>query len=177
MDVYNIYSDILIKGLFGEIIKVRNAEALSATVIMVYVAIDTMAFLSMPENKVKNGSAEFISWVDKYLKTEPSQPYQYEGKDMWGARCAKLHSYSSESEYAKKNNCKIYGYVKGLNHFYDPTESEKLVIIGIHLLVSDFGDALISFLRDAAKNSDLKTMLDKRLEKVCKQFDIKYSKD
>jgi len=173
----NVYSDTLVKGLFGEIIKARDAGALSATVIMVYVTIDTMAFLSMPLSKKKNGSTEFIDWVNKYMKTESSQSYQYDGKDMWGARCAKLHSYASESEYAKDNDCKMYGYVNGLNHFYNPQESERLVLIGIHRLVSDFGDALISFLRDASKNTDLKYTLDKRLEKVCRQFDINYSKE
>jgi hypothetical protein len=167
-----IYNDVLIKGLFGEIIKVRDAEALSATIIMVYVAIDTMAFLSMPTSKKKNGSDEFINWVNKYLKTESSQLYQYDGMDMWGARCAKLHSYASESEYANKNNCKIYGYVSGLNHFYNPRENKRLVLIGMHLLVSDFGDALISFLRDASKNADLKSRIDSRINKVCKQFSL-----
>ena len=177
MSAYNLYSNILVKGLFGEIIKVREANALSATIIMIYVAIDTMAFLSMPLTKKKNGNVEFIEWVNKYLKTETSQPYQYDGKDMWGARCAKLHSYASESEYAKDHNCKLYGYVNGMNYFYNPEESEQLVLIGVHRLVSDFGDALISFLRDAAKNANLKTTLDQRLEKVCEQFDIKYPED
>jgi hypothetical protein len=45
----NLYNEVLVDGLFGEIIKVRNTEALSATIIMVYVAIDTMGFLSMPK--------------------------------------------------------------------------------------------------------------------------------
>ena len=172
MSANNLYNDILVKGIFGEIIKVRNAEALSATIIMVYVAIDTMGFLSMPQKNKKNGSVEFIDWVNKYLKTDPTQPYQYDGREMWGARCAKLHSYSSESEYANKNNCKIYGYISGMDHFYNPSESERLVIIGIHRLVSDFGDALIAFLRDISKDAELKSRIDSRLEKVCKQFDL-----
>jgi hypothetical protein len=91
---------------------------------------------------------------------------------MWGARCAKLHSYASESEYANKNNCKIYGYISGLNHFYDPKESERLVLIGIHLLVKDFGKALISFLRDASRDADLKSRIDTRIQKVNKQFSV-----
>lgn len=91
---------------------------------------------------------------------------------MWGARCAKLHSYSSESEYANKNNCKIYGYISGIDPFYNPKESERLVIIGIHRLVSDLRDALIAFLRDISKDSELKSRIDSRLEKICKQFDL-----
>jgi uncharacterized protein (UPF0333 family) len=169
----NLYSDVLVKGIFGEIIKVRDSKALSATIIMTYVAIDTMAFLSMAIGKPKNNSTDFISWVDNYLKTDLSQPYQYDGKDMWGARCAKLHSYSSDSDYAQKNKCKIYGYQNGGDHLYVPKESQRLVLISTYRLVSDFGDALISFLRDASKNSDLKNRIDQRLEKVCQQFEIK----
>lgn len=169
----NLYRDVLVKGIFGEIIKVRDSNALSATIIMIYVAIDTMAFLSMAIGKAKNDSTDFINWVNKYLKTDLSQPYQYDGKDMWGARCAKLHSYSSDSDYAQKNKCKIYGYQNGGNHIYVPKESQRLVLISTHRLVSDFGDSLIAFLRDASKNSDLKDRIDQRLEKVCQQFEIK----
>lgn len=168
-----IYEDVLIKGMLAQIVKVKDSEALSATVIMIYVAIDTMGFLSMPAEKEKNGSVDFIEWVDKYLKTDSSQPYQYMGKDMWGARCAKLHSYSSDSEYAQRNNCKLYGYHNGSDHLYAPKESEKLVLISVYRLFNDFCGALASFLEAASKNTDLKVLIDQRLERVCQQFDIK----
>jgi hypothetical protein len=68
-EAMSTYSKV-IKSILDEIIKVRDAGAISATVIMTYIAIDTMAFLSMPPNKTKNGNKEFVIWVDKYMKTD-----------------------------------------------------------------------------------------------------------
>lgn len=170
----SLYSDILVHGICGEIKKVHDAGAMSATVIMIYVAIDTMAFLSMPKTKTRNNRAEFIQWINKYLKTDVSQSYQYRGKDIWAARCAKLHSYSSYSEYAKRNKCKLYGYIDGSDHKYDPKESTSLVLICIPRLVDDFYKAVQYFLSDALKNKTLKNRIDERLSKICQQFNIEY---
>ena len=165
------YSKV-IESILGEIIKVRDAGAISATVIMTYVAIDTMAFLSMPINKTKNGNKEFISWVDTYMKTDEMQSYQYSGKDMWAARCGKLHSYSVFSDFADKESCKLYGYYDGSEHLYNPKESERLVLISAHRLVNDFITGLKAFFQDALKDKALKQKIDSRIENVNQQFDI-----
>ncbi len=168
-EVMSTYSKV-IKNILDEIIKVRDAGAISATVIMTYVAIDTMAFLSMPLNKTKNGNKEFISWVDRYMKTDQMQSYQYSGEDMWAARCGKLHSYSAASDYAIKKNCKLYGYHDGSEHRYNPKESERLVMISAHRLVEDFIARLRTFFRDALKDEALKQKIDSRIKNVYQQF-------
>lgn len=167
----SIYSQV-IKSILDEIIKVRDAKAISASVIMTYIAIDTMAFLSMPLDKTKNGNKEFISWVDKYMKTDGMQTYQYSGEDMWAARCGKLHSYSAFSDYANKKSCKLYGYHDGSEHLYNPKESERLVLISANRLVNDFIAGLKAFFRDALKDKALKQKIDSRIKNVYQQFDI-----
>lgn len=156
----------------GEIIKVRDSGAISATVIMTYVAIDTMAFLSMPLNQTKNGKKEFISWVNKYMKTDEMQSYQYIGKDMYAARCGKLHSYSAFSDYANNNGCKLYGYTGETEHLYNPKESERLVLISVPRLVNDFITGLKNFFQDALKDKTLQQNIDSRIKFVYQQFDI-----
>jgi hypothetical protein len=131
-----------------------------------------MAFLSMPISKTKNGSEDFISWVNKYMKTDIRQNYQYSGKDMWAARCGKLHSYSAFSDYANRKGCKLYGYTDGSNHIYNPKESERLVLISAHRLVNDFITGVKAFFQDALKDKTLKQKIDSRIKGVYLQFDI-----
>lgn len=162
----------VVQYFIDEISKVQKANALSATVIMIYVAIDAMAFLSMPLGKLKNDSKDFINWVDTYMKADDTQAYQYNGKDMWGARCAKLHSYSSYSEYSENNKCKLYGYWNGEDHKYDPSICNNLIIISIPRLVRDFGKAIQKFIKDISNNTELKKRTDSRIDKISLQFRI-----
>lgn len=170
----SLYSNILIDGICGEIKKVHQANCMSATIIMLYVAIDTFAYLSMPAEKHKNDSKDFIKWVNKYVKTDRTQPYTYKGKDLWAARCAKLHTYSSYSNYAKRNNCKLFGYTDGSNHIYKPDINNLLVLISIPRFVQDFILAVEIFLNEALGNEALKNKIDGRLEKICAKYDIEY---
>ncbi|MCP0914691.1 hypothetical protein NKV53_10150 [Legionella sp. 27cVA30] len=124
--------------IIKEIKTVQESEALIATVILTFVSIDTMAYLSMPSNKTKNSSQDFINWVKKYMQTDEDQSYQYDPHEMWAARCGKLHSYSSYSSIAAKNGYKLYGYHDGSEHIYNPQQSTGLVLISIPRLVNDF---------------------------------------
>lgn len=170
-NIMSTYSKV-IKGILGEIIKVRDAGAMSATVIMTYIAIDTMAFLSMPLDKTKNGNKDFIGWVNKYMKTDDRQSYQYRGEDMWAARCGKLHSYSAFSDFATKEGSKLYSYHDGSEHLYNPKESERLVLISISRLVDDFVVGVHSFFQEALKDNELKQKIDSRITSIYQQFDI-----
>lgn len=168
----NLYVDVLVKGIIGEIAKVRDANAVSATAILVYVAIDTMAYLSMPSNKKINDSIDFKSWVNTYMKTDATQPYQYNAEEMWGARCAMLHSYSSYSKYSNDKKCKLYGYHDGSNHKYNPTESIELVLISTPRFASDLGEGLKLFIKNIAVDPILKERTDSRIERISQQFAI-----
>ena len=68
--------------------------------------------------------------------------YRYQGKPRrldlgsyplmsYGARCAVLHAFGSESDFHEKNkDAKKFGYHDGGKHGYDPKVDEHLVIIG-----------------------------------------------
>src|SRR5690349_8468007 len=100
-----------ILSLLHEIARCQDAGATSAAAVMVYVGIDVMAFLSMPAGQEKQGRADFISWVDAYLRAAAESTYQYDGRDVYGARCAMLHTYSIEADYHQQNpQVKKFGY-------------------------------------------------------------------
>lgn len=95
-----------VKASVAEIKRCEQAGATTAAVAMAYVCIDTMAFLSLPADREIQGKTDFIAWVDAYLKGHQDQPYQYRGHDMYGARCALLHAFSSEADFHKKSGHK-----------------------------------------------------------------------
>jgi hypothetical protein len=156
----NGYQPIL--DLYREIAKAQDADALVAALALVFVGIDTMAWLSLPmeSNSVKRD--DFCSWIDTYLKADADQPYQYVGIDVYAARCAMLHSYGSLSDLHKKTNPpKTFGYLDNGPHRAD---GSPLVLISIAVLIRDFGRALNDFLQSALHDADLKACIDSRIE-------------
>ena len=151
-----------ITDLVIEISRAQDAGALVAALAMVFVGIDTMAWISLPIGKDTVTRNDFCSWVDAYLKTDSNQPYQYVGIDVYAARCALLHSYGSLSDLHKKPNPpKAFGYLDNGPHRADGSHR---VLISIAVLVRDFGEAITKFLRSALQDSDLKSRIDSRID-------------
>ena len=156
-----------IVGLLGQIKKCEEAEATMAAVIMCFICIDTMAFLAMPTNRDRNTRADFVQWVDRYLKADSSQSYQYRGQDVYAARCAVLHSFSAEGD-AHRNDRSIikFVYTDGGQHAFNPDINDNLAIIGTASFINDVVWAVESFLKAAQENSELRARIYSRLNKV-----------
>lgn len=156
--------------MIEELKKCEKAGATTACLMQIYVYIDTLAYFGMPVTKDKNTRSDYIEWVDKYLKGHNEQPYQYCGKDVYGARCALLHTFSSEADYHSQNQGVIkYGYHDGGRHEYSPEINPTLAIIGVASLVNDFEIAVSDFLKDIkTRIADVneKNVLQTRLNKI-----------
>lgn len=162
-----------IGGLIQEIKKCEATGAVTASIAMAYICIDTMAFLALPAGQESQTRDDFISWVDTYLKGTPAQPYQYRGLDVYGARCAVLHAFSSEVNFHQQNpDAKIFGYHNGGLHAFNPLESERLVIIGTASFLNDVVIAVGTFLEACKIDTDLRARVESRLQKVLATFPI-----
>ncbi len=162
-----------IKGLVVEIKTCEKAGATTSAVAMAFVCIDTMAYLSLPADRETQGKGDFIAWVDAHLKGHADQPYQYRGLDVYGARCAVLHAFGSESDFHEKNkDAKKFGYHDGGKHGYDPKVDERLVIIGTASFLNDVVHAVTSFFDVCKNDADLRARVEKRLPKVLASFPI-----
>ena len=119
-----------VMSLLDEITRCQEADATVAAVAMVYVCIDTMAFLAMLTGQTTQGKRDFINWVDNYLKADPTQSYQYRGIDVYTARCSLLHAFSAETEAHKKDpSIRLFAYSDNGPHAFNPAESPCLVIM------------------------------------------------
>ncbi|TAK86863.1 MAG: hypothetical protein EPO20_05960 [Betaproteobacteria bacterium] len=154
-------------NLLNEIRRCQDAGATSAAAVMVYVGIDVMAFLSMPAGQAKQGGADYIAWVDAYMRAVPESTYQYDGRDVYGARCAMLHTYSVEANYHEQHpEIKKFGYHDGGQHAYNPEIDQHLVIIGINSLVHDFAGAVLRFVQTMQTDAALRQRVAGRLPQL-----------
>lgn len=160
-----------ITGLIAQIKRCEEAGATAAAVAMAYIAIDTMAFLGLPADRQKQVRGDFVAWVDSYLKGHDSQPYQYRGIDVYGARCALLHAFGSEVGYHQQfPHVKKFGYHDGGQHAYDPAINEHLVIIGTASFLNDVSIAIGSFLQACQADPALRARVEDRLPRILATF-------
>lgn len=160
-------------ALIAQIKKCEVAGATPSAVAMAYICIDTMAFLSLSVGRDTQGKADFIAWVDTYLKGSPKQPYQYRGLDVYAARCALLHAFGSMADFHGKNkNAKTFMYSNGGKHVYAPAKNDRLVIIGTASFLNDIVHAVTSFMDACQADADLRQRVAKRLPKVLENFRI-----
>ena len=156
-----------VTALVAEIKACEKAGATISGVAMAYVCIDTMAFLSLPVGQESQEGADFISWVDTYMKGHAKQPYQYRGVDVYGARCAVLHAFSAEAAFHQRYpDAKKFVYHNGGEHVYDPAVNDHLVIIGTASLLNDVVLAVDAFLEQCKSNADLRQRVEARLPRV-----------
>jgi len=151
----------------GHDIKIaRDSGAPMGAVILAYAAIDAMAFLSMPVTKTDVTREDYIAWTERYLKADPSQPYQYEGIDIYGARCGLFHRYSGTSSLSDKGRCRVFAYHDGSEHIFRPSIDDNLVLISMRRFVNDFFGAMQAFLSEAIADQVLRGRMNKRMGNI-----------
>jgi hypothetical protein len=121
---------------------------INVALILVYSYLDAMASLTMPENQSSVKSKDFIYWANKYMKTDADQPYQYDARDLYGARCGLVHQYSPYSDLSDAGHCKLFVYSTYPDHKYDPGSDSALVVISAPRLIQDFFKAMSMFIKD-----------------------------
>lgn len=140
----------------GESIKFNLKHGhILASIILMYCYINAMASLTMPEKQKDVTGKDFKKWVKKYMKADSNQPYQYEGIDLWGARCGLVHRYQPDSSYSDRGKCKLFLYTSRKNHVYESSKSKKVVIISAPRMVRDFYGAMKNFMGDLLKDEEI----------------------
>jgi hypothetical protein len=154
-----------ILDLLAEIEKCEQADATLATIALCYMCIDAMSYAAMPADQAKNGGNDFIEWVDRYLKADPQQPYQYKGKDVWGARCSYLHTFSSSSDFHQKYPDTIkFLYQVGNSHGFDPINAAGYALIDVPTFAHDISKSVLAFLTEASADPEKGPIVTKRLD-------------
>lgn len=157
----NLLMDIIVDGIVGEVIKAYKSEMYRGSVILLYSAIDSMAFLNMPVGQTDVTRQDFINWVDSYLQTNNGT--KYPALDLYAARCAMLHTYGTQSAISRQGHAKqiFYKLTSDGGHIID----EKHGMYGLELndFINDFNRAVLNFLSDLESNENLRNRVSERL--------------
>jgi len=86
-------------------------ELLGHMLILIYSALDTCGLLDAPPEQEQATSGSFKSWVTKYLL--PNSDDDFDAVDLWAARCAVLHTFTSESNLSRSGSARELQYYTG----------------------------------------------------------------
>jgi len=147
---------------------------------LIYAAIDNLAFLDMPESQQRVTGQDFIRWVDKYLSPEHSLGCT--ASDLYSARCAIVHTLTTESNKVRKRTAQRVFYAWGTARVIPKTKiddlwpSETIVMIKIDDLVQALFRGMEQFWLDVFSNEEAYSRVFARLKKVLTNVPFPYGK-
>jgi hypothetical protein len=149
--------------------------------VIIYSAIDTMGLLDAPLTQDKATGASFKAWVSTYLLPEDPS-FEFNDVDLWGVRCAVLHTFTAESDLSKGGQAKQLQYFGGdkdtpfAQGF--PAAVRSMDGGGKHVAVN-YDDMLLAFLKAVERfagvlegNCKQNPSYESRLRSVLQQYHI-----
>jgi hypothetical protein len=115
--------------------------------VIIYSVIDTMAWANKTMGDVQR--SDFIDWVDIYMR--PELTLGCTPQDLYGARCALLHSGTTESAMSRNGKAVMLWYVSGKAE--KPVLDRLIAKVGVVAKSISFEDLLKAFTDGAARFS------------------------
>jgi hypothetical protein len=147
----------------------------ASALILLYSAMDTMAWLHRPQNHVDVTRADFVAWTSKYVL--PGSGLACSAEDLYGARCGLLHSHTVESRLSRKGTAKELLYSWGTA---DPKILQEAInrrgSSAIPVRIEDLLEALRlgieRFKQDLLSDPQRTKLVSARFEKVLKHLPL-----
>jgi hypothetical protein len=150
-------------GILRDIRVLMARNCLRGALILIYAGIDAMAYLSMPPGQVEVTAADFVRWVDEYIRFPCEE--QVTGADLYGARCALVHTYTPESRSVRQGRCRQLGYMSEAypEVIYNPSELPGHVLVSVPGLAEAFILGVITYLSRALEDQSIASILRERM--------------
>jgi len=170
--------NVLLNGIVKDINDAWDRKSYRATLILVYSGIDAMAHLTMPAGKDKVTRADFIAWAEKFLQfrdADKNPTLTLPGTELYAARCALVHTYSSEADLHKEGKVKRQiGYGdEFLPEVAEKADVEHLVMVSIRGLVDAFARGIAATLQDIKGDEPRRKLFADRLDKMVHELPYK----
>ena len=169
--------DPISKAIYGGIKKgiqmaVKN-KCYGSAVILILSGIDSMAFLNMPASQTDVTRTDFIDWVDRYMKFPCKE--KLTGSDLYGARCAMLHTYGVVSKMSRDGKCRMVGYMSEAvpEIRFNPTVDKNLVIVSVPAFAESFYKGIDEFLVNLFTNKEKAKVAEDRLKWFVQELPVK----
>jgi hypothetical protein len=137
-----------------------------SAVILIYSGMDSMAFLAMPKEQEDVTGRDFIDWADRYIKFPCKD--QLTGADLYGARCAMVHTYSVYSRMSREGKARVVGYMdKSVPEIrYSPEVSKEFVLVSVPALAEALFTGIEKFLIDVFSDKARAPIVEDRMKKL-----------
>ena len=164
--------NVVNNGIKGDIRVLLEQERYRGVLLLTLAGIDAMAFLGMQGTKEKSSRSDFIRWVETYIQFPCEE--QLSGLELYAARCAALHSYSTESALSITEQCREIGWMGEAvpEIVYNPRVSESLVMVSVPALVAAFFEGIDRFLIHLYADSDRAAIADERFGRILHMLPI-----
>ena len=145
-----------------------SANLIMPALVLIYSTIDTLAWAAS-DKRIKNTRSRFEDWVAKWLL--PQGPLACSPSDLYGARCAVLHTLTFESDLSRARKVRDVMYAWGNANVSDMQASIQRMgaadkSVGVH--VSELFNCLRAgatrMLSEADKDAELGARLKKAAE-------------
>jgi hypothetical protein len=136
---------------------------------LIFSGMDTMAYLNMPAGQQDVERKDFILWVERYIKFPCKE--QLTGLDLYGARCAMLHTYGARSKLSREGKCRMVCYMdRGIPEIRSKPGIDDLVVVSISALADAFFKGIDKFLVDLFANKEKATVAEERLKELVQEY-------
>ena len=152
-----------------------EAQCWTATVVLVYSGMDTMAWLGMPAGQEQVTRRDFIDWATRYVRF-PCQE-QLTGEDLYGARCGMVHQYGAESDMSRRGRCRLVVYSDECvpEVQFQPSINADLVLVSVPALADSFFKGVDRFLVDIFADKSKASAVEARILKITHEYRIDHS--
>ena len=141
------------------------ANRYSQALVLLYSAIDTLAWVSLESGDVTRSA--YYQWVDTYIV--PEKLIGCTAQDLYAARCAIVHSGTTESKLSRDGKARELWYVTSSSSAeslqkYAQSIGSNAYVIPFTLLVAAFTEGAMNFSEALAQNPELNTRCVKRMK-------------
>lgn len=134
----------------------------SSAVKLIYAGMDTMAYLSLPPERITVKSSHFVKWAETYVRFPGAM--QLSGQDLYAARNSALHTHSAHISKHDKDRRRSIEYADNMEPpiRISPNSSPPLLLVSIRHLMTAFFDGVDRFLIDAYNDPVKAAAIEKR---------------
>ena len=133
-----------------------------SALILLYSWVDRLAWLSVDAEESNGG--DFRQWLNRYLFVE-EEAFPFNADDLWGARCALLHTGTSEARDVKKGKARAVFYYGGQIDVVAKNTNEQVYVNVGQLHVSLIG-ASLRFLQHLEKTPNELRRVNLKIGKI-----------
>jgi hypothetical protein len=146
--------------------KLVKGNLYTQALIILYSAIDTLAWANLPSGDVYQ--KDFIVWVDKYIK--PESKFGCTAGDLYGARCGLVHSSAAESRKSRKGEAYEIWYATSPHSInflqeYAKRNNQSAKVIYFTDLLAAFIDASQEFCDEISDDEVKQELVNERIRR------------